>query len=177
MQAIQFFKAVTADKANLLERLLKLLSDTNVRYCVIGDVAVSTYAEPLLGLDFDIVIASYQIGRFESSLASTFTYKRAPRILEITSPNSDLRVNVYTESRYADFVDSAVSRTVFGMDLPVASLENVFRAKLWALDDAARIGTKHQKDLLDIARLIVANPTLRRQVPPAILQRIASAGA
>src|SRR5581483_4768128 len=126
MQALQFFKTVTADKSNLLDRLLKLLADTNVRYCVIGDVAVCAYAEPLLGLDFDIVVATYQIGRFESSLASAFTYKRSPRILEITSPNSDLRVNVYTEARYGDFVDSAVSRTVFGMELPVASLENVF---------------------------------------------------
>jgi hypothetical protein len=154
MQALQFFKTVTADKSNLLDRLLKLLADTGVRYCVIGDVAVSAYAEPLLGLDFDIVVAT-------------------PRILAITSPNSDLRVNVYTEARYGDFVDSAVLRTVFGMELPIASLENVFRAKLWALDDTARSGTKHQKDLLDTARLILANPKLRKQVPPKILQRIA----
>ena len=57
MQALEFWKAVTVDKANLLEQLIALLNAHGIRYCVIGGVAVNAYAEPLITLDLDLVIA------------------------------------------------------------------------------------------------------------------------
>ena len=177
MQAFEFLKVVSGDKANLLERLLKLLDDNNIGFCVIGSAAVSAYAEPLIGLDFDIVVTSYQLGRFESLLVNTFRVKRTARYIEISMPNSDLRVNVYTEARYAEFVERAVERAVFGMNLPVAQASDVLNGTLWASQDAARSAWKRQKDMLDLMRLIEANPKLRGQLPPQWAARLQAMGA
>lgn len=172
MQALEFQKLVTADKANLLGRLLKLLDDNNIGFCVIGSAAVSAYAEPVVGLDFDIVVTNYQLGRFESLLANTFRVKRSPRQIEITMPNSDLRVNVFTEARYAEFVERAAPRPLFGMTLPVAQPDDVLRATVWATEDVTRAQWKRLKDLADVARLLQANPKLRAQAPPWLLAKL-----
>lgn len=176
MQALQFLKTVTADKSNLLERLLKLLNDNNIQYCVIGGVAVSAFVEPIVSLDFDLVITSYQMGRFESLLASTFIVRRSSRIIEITTADSRLRANVYTESRYAPFVERAERRTVFDLNLPVARLEDVLLAKVWAWQDTSRKPALRLYDLADIARLLESYPKLQPQVPPIALQRIGMLG-
>jgi len=175
--AFQFLKTVTADKSNLLERLLKLLNDNNIQFCVIGGIAVSAFVEPVVSLDFDFIITSYQLGRFESLLASTFIVKRGPRIIEITAADSRLRANVFTETRYAEFVERAEMRNVFDLDLPIARLEDVLRTKVWAWQDTSRKPAKRFYDLADIARLIESYPKLQPQVPPAALQRIAMLGA
>lgn len=176
MAALRYLQTVTSDKGNLLERLLKLLEDNSIHYCVIGSAAVSSYAEPIVGLDFDLVVTDYQLGRFTSLLASTFSVKRAPRQIEITVPNSRLRVNVHTDSRLADFVERSAVRNVFDLPLPVARMEDVLTAKVWAFEDAARSALKRQQDLLDIARLVEVSPRLRAQLPPAIQQRLGTAG-
>jgi hypothetical protein len=41
MQALTFWKTVAMDEANLLERLVAMLADEEVRYCVIGGQAVN----------------------------------------------------------------------------------------------------------------------------------------
>lgn len=177
MTAFQFLKTVTADKSNLLERLLKLLNDNNIQFCVIGGIAVSAFVEPVVSLDFDFIITSYQLGRFESLLASTFIVKRGPRIIEITAADSRLRANVYTETRYAELVERAEMRNVFDLDLPIARLEDVLQTKVWAWQDTSRKPAKRLYDLADIARLIESYPKLQPQVPPPALQRIAMLGA
>ena len=176
MQALEFFKIVTADKANLLERLLKLLDDNNIRFCVIGSVAAGAYAEPLVGLDFDIVVTSYQLGRFESLLTNTFRVKRTSRQIEITMPNSDLRVNVLTETRFADFVERAERRALLGMTLPVARAEDVLQSIVWQNQDTARAKWKRQKDLADMMRLLQAYPKLEAQVPAPLLTKLRASG-
>lgn len=176
MTALQFYKAVTADKSNLLDRLLKLLADNGIRYCIIGGVAVSAYAEPMVSLDFDVVITSYQLGRFESLCANVFLLKRSPRLIEITSPPSRLRVNIHTDARLAEFVERAEVRSVFDLNLPVARIEDVLRAKVWAYEDMTRSALKRQKDLLDIARLLDVNPKLRAQAPAPILSNLQRTG-
>jgi hypothetical protein len=57
---------------------------------------------------------------------------------------------------------------VLGLELPVASVEDVLQGKIWAAQDAGRRGSKRQKDLADIARLLEKYPELRRQVPQEI---------
>jgi len=56
--------------------------------------------------------------------------------------------------------------------LPVASLADTLQGKIWAALDPDRRGSKRQKDLADIARLIEAYPDLRTQVPPELLARL-----
>lgn len=160
------------DQANLLERLIALLREHNIRFCVIGGHAVNAYVEPVVTLDLDIVVAIDQIDKVEKLLSTHFQVKRFAHSINVSLPGSDLRVQIQTDPRYADFVERASEREVLGMILPVASLEDTLRGKIWAAQDLSRRPSKRQKDLADIARLLEAYPELRDQVPKEILERL-----
>src|ERR1700730_11786672 len=81
MRAQEFFKAVTMDEANLLERFIALLDEHHISYCVIGGQAVNAYAEPLVSLDLDLVIAPDDLSALDSLLTESFTVKRFPHSL------------------------------------------------------------------------------------------------
>jgi len=172
MRAFEFWKVITMDQTNLLERLTSLLGEHRIRYCVIGGQAVNAYVEPLVSLDLDLVVAVDQLGHTESLLASFFKVERFPHSLNVSLSGSDLRVQIQTDPRYAAFVERASSRQVLGLEMPVASLEDVLRGKVWAVQDPARRASKRQKDLADIARLLDAYPALRGQVPAAVLAQL-----
>ena len=55
---------------------------------------------------------------------------------------------------------------------PVAALADTLQGKIWAALDPDQRGSKRQKDLADIARLIEAYPHLRQQVPTELLDRL-----
>lgn len=172
MQALTFWKTVTADQANLLERFVGGLRSAGIRFCVVGGQGVNAYAEPVVSLDLDVAVAVDQIESLEALLARSFRVERFPHSLNVSLQGSDLRIQVQTDPRYGGFVDRATPREVLGMELPVASLEDVMRGKIWAVQDPTRRGSKRQKDLADIARLLEAYPRLREQVPQDVLARL-----
>jgi hypothetical protein len=172
MQALTFWKIITMDQANLLENLISLLNEQGIRYCVIGGQAVNAYVEPLVSLDLDIVVAVDQLEKVEALLASHFEVKRFPHSLNIAMPGSDLRIQIQTDERYSPFVQRASTRMVLGMRLPVASVEDVLQGKVWAVMDPERRGSKRQKDLADIARILEEYPELRARVPQEIHARL-----
>lgn len=172
MQALDFWKTITVDKSNLLDRLIALFADHGVRYCVIGGQGVNAYVEPLVSLDIDLVVTVEQMNEVESLLTHEFKVERFPHSLNVSLSGSDLRVQIQTDPRYADFVKHSAMRNVLGLDLPVASLDDVLHGKIWAAQDPTRRGSKRQKDLADIARLLEAYPHLRAQVPEEILARL-----
>ena len=61
VRALEFWKAVTVDRADFLESLVALLREQGIRYCVIGGQAVNAYVAPVVSLDLDLVVA--EIGR------------------------------------------------------------------------------------------------------------------
>ncbi len=61
---------------------------------------------------------------------------------------------------------------MLGLRLPVASIEDVLRGKVWAALDPERRPSKRQKDLADIARMLESRPELRAMVPAEILARL-----
>jgi hypothetical protein len=172
LQALEFWKTVTADRANLLESLIGLLNEHQVKFCVIGDAAVNAYADPLVGLDLDLAIAVEQIPDAERWLAERFDIRRFPRGLNVSVRDSNLRVQIRTDPRYSAFVKKAIVRDVLGLKLPVAQVEDVLKGKVWAAMDPESRASTRQKDLVDIARLIENYPDLRREVPPEILARL-----
>ncbi len=176
MQALEFWKTVTVDKANLLERLIALLDEHGIRYCVIGGQAVNAYVEPLVSLDLDLVVAPNQIPQVESLLTQSFNVKRFPHTLNVTLPGSDLRVQIQTSPIYSTFVERALPRNVLGLTLPVARIEDVLRGKIWAAREPTRRPSKRRKDLLDIERLLEDYPQLREQVPEDILSQLGQLG-
>ncbi len=172
MQALAFWKTVTVDRTNLLERLVGLLSENGVRYCVVGGQAVNAYVEPLVSLDLDLVVAAEDMERMERLLPTDLTVKRFPHSLDVSQAGSDLRVQFQTDPRYASFLTGAETRSVLGMALPVASLKDILRGKVWAAQDPGRRPSKRQKDLADISRLLESYPHLRDLVPEQILQTL-----
>lgn len=161
------------DKSDLLERVLDLLQASGIRFCVIGGQAVNAYVEPLVSLDLDLAVAVEQIGEVRKLMQESFTLEEFPHSLNVSSPGSNLRIQIQTDPRYADFVKRASARDVLGLSLPVASIEDVLQGKIWADSDPDQRATKRRKDLLDIARILEANPQLKSRVPDAILQEIA----
>jgi hypothetical protein len=172
MQAFTFWKTITMDQSNLLEGLISLLKEKGIRYCVIGGQAVNAYVEPLVSLDLDLAVAVDQLEEVEALLQRRFDLRRFPHSLNIGMPASDLRVQIRTDERYSSFVKGARPRTVLGMTLPVASVEDVLQGKIWAVMDPERRGSKRQKDLADIARILETYPDLRTRVPQEIRARL-----
>lgn len=172
MQALAYWKAVTADKAGFLDRVIALLGQSGLRYCVIGGQAVNAFVEPVVSLDLDLAVATADLAAAEALLAQSFRVERFPHSVNVSMPGSDLRVQLQTDPRYAPFVEGASVREVLGLRLPVARLEDVLQGKVWAATDPSRRASKRQKDLADIARLLEAHPRLRARVPPEVLDRL-----
>jgi hypothetical protein len=172
VNARAYWKAVTQDHADFLDTFLFLLTDNDVRYCVIDGHAVNAYAEPLVSLDLDVVVAPEDLERIETLLSARFRIERFPHSVNVSAEGSQLRVQIQTDPRYAAFVPRATPREVLGVTLQVAAVEDVLQGKLWAFLDEKRRGTKRQKDLADIGRLIEAYPHLRPRVPREVLDRL-----
>jgi len=172
MLATAFWKAVTMDRSEFLDRLIAMLDTEGIRYCVVGGQAVNAYAEPVVSLDLDLVIAVDDLARAEARLAAAFSLERHPHSLNVADAGSDLRVQIQTDPRYTAYVDRAAPHMVLGIRLPVAALEDVLQGKIWAAGDPARPPSKRLKDLADIARLLEVAPRLRMRVPDSILVKI-----
>lgn len=172
MQALDFWKTVAVDHANLIESLFALLNEHKIRYCVIGGQGVNAYVEPLVSLDLDLVIAADQLHEVERLFHQRFKVERFPHSINISAEGSGLRVQVQTDERYFEFVKRANAKEVLGLNLPVAKVEDVLQGKIWAASDPERRVSKRRKDLLDIERLLEAYPHLRQLVPQEILDRL-----
>lgn len=172
MRALTFWKKITVDRVDFLERLIALLKAHGVRYCVIGGQAVNAYADPVVSLDLDLIVATDQLPEVEAFLSQEFDVQRFPHSVNVSAQGSDLRVQLQTDPRYAPFIKRASLKEVLGLTLPVAAIEDLLRGKIWAAQDKARRGSKRQKDLADIARLLEGYPELRSHVPQEILDRL-----
>jgi hypothetical protein len=172
MQALTFWKTITMDQENFLERLVAFLDEHEIHYCVIGGQGVNAYVEPLVSLDLDLVVASDQLAHVEALLGEHFGVERFPHSLNVSLPGSDVRVQIQTDPRYTAFLEHSAPHAILGMTLPVASPEDILRGKVWAAQDPTRRASKRQKDLADIARLLEAYPALRDQAPADILARL-----
>jgi hypothetical protein len=108
----------------------------------------------------------------EALLGAEFRVERFPHSLNVSALGSDLRVQIQTDPRYGSFIERSAVRDVLGLQLPVASVEDVLQGKIWAALDPGRRPSKRQKDLADIARLIENFPALRALIPPELLARL-----
>jgi hypothetical protein len=172
MQALAYWKTVTTDRVDFLDRVVALLSESGVRYCVIGGQAVNAYAEPVVSLDLDVAVATEDLQATEALLGRHFRVERFPHSVNVTAPGSDLRLQLQTDARYAAFVPRASTCEVLGLRLPVAAIEDVLQGKIWAAQDPKRRPSKRQKDLADISRLLEVRPDLRTHVPADLLARL-----
>lgn len=97
MRAQAFWKVVVADQTDFLSRVIELLTERGIRYCVLGGQGVNAYAEPVVSLDFDIVIAVDQLLKAEQLLDQEFKVERFARSLIVSAAGSDLRIQIQTD--------------------------------------------------------------------------------
>jgi len=103
----------------------------------------------------DKVRGAFSIGRFAHSV-------------NLSSGQSDLRIQLQTDPRYQPFIAGATERTVMGYRMRVAALTDVLQGKLWAYADEQRRGSKRQKHLADILRIVEARPELVDRLPESL---------
>ena len=168
----EFFKAVSNGEEDVVQILLDVLETSESDYCVIGGLAVNAYAEPVVSLDLDIVIAAESIEAVCRTVEAQFKLERFAHSVNLSSDMSDLRIQLQTDSRYQDFIGRATSQSVLGYQMKVARAEDVLQGKIWAYSDNQRRKSKRQKDLADIIRLLEVFPALGDLVPASIKERI-----
>jgi hypothetical protein len=168
----EFLNAVAAAKEDVLQLFLDALSRRGVDYCVIGGLAVNAYAEPVVSLDLDIVVATGELEGICKAVESHFKIERFAHSVNLRTAKSDLRIQLQTDHRYQDFVPRGSARTVLGYTMRVASVEDVLQGKIWAYLDEERRRSKRQKDLADIARLVEAHPSLVEKLPESVRKHL-----
>jgi hypothetical protein len=135
-------------------------------YCLIGDFAVNCYVEPMYTLDADLVVIASSLPRLTAQLEEQgFTAEEHPHSVNVSAPESDLRIQFTTDERYQAFPARATEAEVLGVRVKVACLEDVTRGKLWAYSDPERRLSKRKKDELDLIRLAEAYPDLKSSYP------------
>src|SRR5438105_910454 len=121
MLARAFWKAVTVDRSNLLERFFDLLKERNVQFCLIGGQALNAYVEPVVSLDLDVIIAADRLSEVESLVKNDFEVEAFSHSLNISVRGSDLRIQLQLDPRYQRFVERATTKEVLGIPMPVAA--------------------------------------------------------
>lgn len=169
MTGKEFLRRVANGKKDLLGLVLKMLEDLSADYCVVGGLAVNAYAEPVVSLDLDIVVATSAVGALRLAAGKAgLALEEFPHSLNMSAQGSDLRIQVQTDPRYQGFIPRARMKTVLGYAMRVAAVEDVLQGKLWAYADATRRASKRQKDLADIMRLAEACPSLLEMLPAGV---------
>jgi hypothetical protein len=170
MTGREFLNNVANGEVDVIAVLLGMLRDTRSDYCVIGGLAVNAYAEPVVSLDLDLVVASARIDDLiNAAVTAGMKVEEFEHSVNLTVTGSDLRVQLQKDPRYQGFIPRAGVRDVLGYQLVVACLDDVLAGKLWAYSDETRRGSKRQKDLADIMRLVETHPELKASLPAPIL--------
>lgn len=168
-----FLKAVGKGKTDILQTFLKILEDTKSPYCIIGGLAVNAYVEPVVSLDLDIVVAMEDVEEVcKAAKRKGLRVEKFEHSVNLTSPKSDLRIQLQTDMRYQEFISRSRTKQILGYRMKVAIMEDVLQGKMWAYMDEQRRKSKRQKDLADIMRLVESYPELERQIPSGIRREL-----
>jgi hypothetical protein len=172
MNQKSFLNGVSNGKKDIIQEIINLLNDNHIEYCVIGGLAVNAYVEPVVSLDLDIVVIVDSIDTLIESTRDKFKIEKFAHSINLGSEDSDIRIQIQTDERYQDFIKRASIKNIMGYQMNVALLEDVIAGKVWAYSDEQRRGSKRQKDLADIMRIIESFPELKSKLPKSIIERI-----
>jgi hypothetical protein len=172
MTAAEVYESVTHGGASDFADVTAILN-RNKPWCLIGGLAVNCYVEPVYTIDVDLVVVAKNLAQIQRELeAAGFAVQRFERSTNAQRGDSKLNLQFTTDPRYQDFLGSESERQVLGIAVPVATLENIIRGKVWAWQDATRRLSKRKKDELDLLRIAEAYPELRRQIPAQIVEQL-----
>jgi len=172
MTASEVFESITGSGSSDFAALVSIL-DRRGDWCLIGGLAVNCYVDPVYTLDAAVVVIASELPAIRGELESAgFSREDFPDPLNAKMAQSDLRIQFTLDPRYQDFVNDTTVREVLGQLIPVASLPNVVRGKVWAWSDAKRRLSKRKKDELDLIRISEAYPELSELMPSEIRSQL-----
>jgi serine protease Do len=143
MTAAEIYESVTNGGTSDFADLVTVLNE-NKPWCLIGGLAVNCYVEPVYTVDVDLVVVAANLPQIEAALVTPFEHSTNAQ-----RSSSKLNIQFTTDSRYQDFLAKAAEREVLGLYIPVTSLEDIIRGKVWAWQDATPQLSKRKKDELD----------------------------
>ena len=121
----------------------------------------------------DFQVASAELSAIQAELiAREFEVKEHEHSVNAQMKGSDLRIQFTVDQRYQKFLADTNVQRVLGENIPVASLENIVRRKVWAWSDPKRRLSKRKKDELDLIRIAEKYPEVRKLIPPAITNQL-----
>lgn len=172
MTASEVFESVTGRGSSDFAILVRILNKHGT-WCLIGGLAVNCYVEPVFTLDADLVVVSAELDVIKAELATAgFSLHHFQHSLNAGMQGSELRMQFSLDPRYQEFLKDTKVMNVLGQQVPVASLANVTRGKIWAWSDQARRPTKRKKDELDLMRILEAYPETRHMMPQEISDQL-----
>lgn len=172
MTATEIYESVTNGGASDFAAVVAVLNRYKP-WCLIGGLAVNCYVEPVYTVDVDLVVVAANLEQIGLELeAGGFGVKRFEHSINAQRPSSKLNVQFTTDPRYQHFLGDPIEREVLGMAVPVASLKNIVRGKVWASQDGTRRLSKRKKDELDLIRIAEAHPELRPIIPAEIVNQL-----
>lgn len=172
MNQRSFFNGVTNGRKDIIQDLMDIMKHNNIDYCVIGGLAVNAYVEPVVSLDLDIVVVAEDQHKLIEKTREGYKIEKFPHSINLGSPDSDVRIQIQTDPRYQDFIPNASEKDLMGYRMKVAQLRDVLKGKVWAYSDSQRRGSKRQKDLADIMRIIESFPHLESELPEPVIKEI-----
>lgn len=171
MTASEVFEAVTGSGSSDFALVVGILNRRGA-WCLIEGLAVNCYVEPVYTLDAGIVVIASELPKIKDELIRAgFSVEEFPHSLNARMPKSDLRVKFSLDPRYQELVNDTTIRPVLGQQVPVASLTNVVRGKIWAWSDEERRLSKRKKDELDLIKISEAYPDFRNLMPAKIREQ------
>ena len=174
MTSTEIFQSVTNGGASDFAAVVEILNKHG-RWCLVGGLAVNCYVEPVFTVDADIVVASSSIRSIQKELAAAgFQVTEHEHSVNAQMKGSELRIQFTIDPRYQDFLSDTETKSILGVDVPVATLANVVRGKVWAWSDPKRRLSKRKKDELDLIRIAEKYPEARKTMPPEITNQLES---
>ena len=172
MTASEVFESITGSGSSDFAALVGILN-RRAPWCLIGGLAVNCYVEPVYTLDANVVVVGSELPAIKDELlAAGFSLEEFPHSLNAKMAKSELRIQFSLDSRYQEFLTDTTIREVLGQQVPIASLTNVVRGKIWAWSDDSRRFSKRKKDELDLIRILEKYPELRDKMPQDITDQL-----
>lgn len=172
MTESEVFDAVTNGGTNDFAILIEILK-RHGSWCLIGGLAVNCYVEPVYTLDADIVVIASKLSMIKRDLVEAkFFVEEFEHSVKARMTGSDLRIQLSLDPRYQSFLVNARPMKVLGHEVPVASLRDIVRGKVWTWSDVKRRTTKRKKDELDLMRILEAFPDTRALMPEQIKSQV-----
>ena len=172
MTATEIFESVTNGGASDFATVVKILNK-HCPWCLVGGLAVNCYVEPVYTVDADMVVVSASLPEIQNELSNAgFDVTEHEHSVNAQMKGSELRIQFTTDARYQDFLQQTETKAVLGQHVPVATLANVVRGKVWACSDPKRRLSKRKKDELDLIRIAERYPELRTLMPGEIVREL-----